>query len=110
MVGGLFDISSGVGLVLLVCAVVLLAILVISFRSRPIVFCQYLHAMTGVTLKPAQVKEAFDSRGREGVRELFLDLIIRQDLQEGPLPIPEPSDAPAEDGAHPAPEARATST
>ena len=27
--------------------------------------------------------------GREGVRELFLDLIIREDLKEGPATIPE---------------------
>lgn len=105
---GLFDISSGAGLVLLVCAVVLLAILVISFRSRPIVFCQYLHAMTGVTLKPAQVKAAFDSRGREGVRELFLELIIRQDLQDGPLEIPEAA-APGGSGTSAPPSATVSS-
>ena len=60
-------------------------ILVILFRSRASVFCQYLHAMTGIRLKPSDVRRVYQERGREGVRELFLDLIIRADLQEGPL-------------------------
>ena len=68
---------------------VLLAILVISFRFRAVVFCQYLERMTGITLKPAEVKQAFHDRGQTGVREMFLDLIIREDLKEGPLPVPD---------------------
>jgi hypothetical protein len=71
-------------------SIVLLAILVISFRSRAIVFCQYLHTMTGIKLDPAEVKRVFEERGRNGVRELFLELIIKEDLQGGPLAIPEP--------------------
>jgi len=73
-------------------AVVLLLILIISFRSRSVVFCQYLRAMTGVSLKPADVKRCFKEKGRDGVRELFLDLIIREDLKEGPIQI---ADEPA---------------
>jgi len=69
----------------LVFAGILLLILVISFRSRAVVFCQYLQAMTGIRLKPSDVRRVYRERGREGVRELFLDLIIRADLQEGPL-------------------------
>jgi hypothetical protein len=70
-------------------AVLLLLLLIVSFRSRSYVFCQYLKAMTGVTLSPAEVKKAFKSGGREGVRALFLDLIIREDLKDGPVAIPD---------------------
>lgn len=70
-------------------AVVLLLLLVISFRSRVYVFCQYLKTMTGVALKPRDVRSAFRRGGKEGVRELFLDLIIREDLKAGPTAIPE---------------------
>ncbi len=86
-------------------AVVLLAILVISFRSRAVVFCQYLQKMTGISLRPSDVSEAYRQRGEKGVRELFLDLIIREDLKHGPLEVPEAtptaaeSDRPALDGA-----------
>jgi hypothetical protein len=64
---------------------ILLLILIISFRSRAVVFCQYLEAMTGIRLKPADVRRVYREKGRNGVRELFLDLIIREDLKEGPL-------------------------
>ncbi|MCM3877876.1 MAG: hypothetical protein NEA02_15830 [Thermoanaerobaculia bacterium] len=85
----LFDVQGLTGLTLLAFAGVLLFILVISFRSRAIVFCQYLKAMTGVELKPKQVRAVFKDRGQDGVREMFLDLIIKEDLrQTGPLQIP----------------------
>src|SRR5512140_484946 len=70
-------------------AVVLLLILVISFRSRAVVFCQYLKRMTGIQLKPKDVRRAYREKGHEGVRDLFLDLIIREDLKSGPLEVPE---------------------
>ncbi|HEX7833220.1 MAG TPA: hypothetical protein VF787_26425 [Thermoanaerobaculia bacterium] len=73
----------------LVFAGVLLLILIISFRSRAVVFCQYLETMTGISLKPSDVRRVYRERGREGVRELFLDLIIREDLKEGPIEIPD---------------------
>jgi hypothetical protein len=73
----------------LVFAAVLLIILIISFRSRAVVFCQYLETMTGIRLKPSDVRRVYREKGREGVRELFLDLIIREDLKEGPIEIPE---------------------
>jgi hypothetical protein len=76
-------------------AALLLFLLVVSFRSRSYVFCQYLKAMTGVTLRPKEVRRAYDSGGQEGVRELFLDLIIREDLKRGPVAIPD-SIGPAE--------------
>jgi hypothetical protein len=70
-------------------ALALLVLLVVSFRSRAYVFCQYLKAMAGIALKPSDVRAAFKRGGKEGVRELFLDLIIREDLKSGPIPIPE---------------------
>ena len=70
-------------------AIALLILLVISFRSRAYVFCQYLMTMAGLVLKPRDVKAAFKRGGKEGVRELFLDLIIREDLKSGPIPIPD---------------------
>ncbi len=73
---------------------VLLAILIISFRSRAVVFCQYLKRMTGIELKPSDVRRAFKERGQNGVREMFLDLIIREDLKEGPLSVPDGSPRP----------------
>lgn len=68
---------------------VLLLILVISFRSRAVVFCQYLETMTGIALKPSDVRRVYKERGKNGVREMFLDLIIKEDLKEGPIEIPE---------------------
>jgi hypothetical protein len=85
----LFEVRGLTGMALLVFAGILFLILVISFRSRAIVFCQYLKAMTGVELKPRQVRSVFKDRGKDGVREMFLDLIIKEDLREtGPLQIP----------------------
>jgi hypothetical protein len=69
-------------------ALVLLVILVISFRSRAVVFCQYLKAMTGISLSPSDVRRIHKESGKSGVREMFLDLIIRQDLKDGPLRVP----------------------
>lgn len=68
---------------------VLLLILIISFRSRAVVFCQYLEAMTGITLKPSDVRRIYKQRGKNGVREMFLEMIIKEDLKEGPIAIPE---------------------
>jgi len=86
---GVLPISSPGDWALLSACVVLLFLLVISFRSRSTVFCQYLKTMTGIALKPADVTRVFKEGGREGVRELFLDRIIREDLKEGPVEIPE---------------------
>ena len=85
----LFEVRSLSGLVLVGFAVLLLVILVVSFRSRAIVFCQYLRAMTGIQLKPREVRNVFKSQGQDGVRELFLDLIIKEDLKGGPAAIPD---------------------
>jgi hypothetical protein len=85
----IFGLSSATGWSLMATALVLAVLLVISFRSRSYVFSQYLTAMTGIRLKPAEVRGAFKRGGKEGVRELFLDLIIREDLKGGPVEIPE---------------------
>jgi hypothetical protein len=85
----LFSLSSPGAWALLSACVVLVCLLVISFRSRSTVFCQYLKAMTGISLKPADVTQRFKGAGQEGVRELFLDLIIREDLKHGPAAIPD---------------------
>jgi hypothetical protein len=84
----LFNMTSAMPLIF---AGILLLILVISFRSRAVVFCQYLEAMTGISLKPSDVRRVYRQKGRNGVREMFLDLIIREDLKEGPIEIPEES-------------------
>jgi hypothetical protein len=73
---------------LIAAAALLLLILLISFLSRAIVFCQYLRTMTGIELKPSDVRRVYRERGRDGVREFFLDLIIREDLKQGPIDIP----------------------
>jgi hypothetical protein len=86
---GAFEVLTQADWTILGVAVLLLFLLIVSFRSRSYVFCQYLKTMTGVILKPSEVKRAFKVGGREGVRELFLDLIIREDLKEGPAAIPE---------------------
>ncbi|MEN8165814.1 MAG: hypothetical protein ABFS37_16915 [Acidobacteriota bacterium] len=61
---------------------VLLVVLIISFRSRGRVFCQYLKIMTGIRLDPVKVKMLYKSRGKAGVRDLLIDLIIQKDLAD----------------------------
>ena len=84
----LFAIQDVKDVALLAFALLLFLILVVSFRSRATVFCQYLRAMTGIELKPQQVKLVYRLSGKDGVREMFLDLIIKEDLKTGPLQIP----------------------
>ncbi len=73
----------------LVFASVLLVLLIVSFGSRARVFCQYLRLMTGIELTPGEVKMIFREHGKPGVRELFLDLLIREDARDSPLITPE---------------------
>jgi hypothetical protein len=89
----LFRIDTLAAAMPLISAGVLLLILIISFRSRAVVFCQYLENMTGISLKPSDVRRVYREKGRNGVRELFLDLIIREDLKEGPMEIPDEPEA-----------------
>ena len=90
----IFQIGSLSAAMPLAFALLLLVILVISFRSRAVVFCQYLKTMTGIALSPSDVRRVFKESGRVGVRDMFLDLIIREDLKEGPIQVP-PSDLDA---------------
>jgi hypothetical protein len=87
-IGSLFRISSLAAAMPLAFALLLLAILIISFRSRAVVFCQYLQTMTGIKLRPADVRRVYKEGGADAVRTFFLDLIIREDLKQGPLEIP----------------------
>jgi len=88
----LFRISNLASAMPLAFAIVLLVILIVSFRSRVVVFCQYLEAMTGIKLRPTDVRRVYREGGPDGVRTYFLDLIIREDLKHGPLV---PGDEPA---------------
>lgn len=63
-------------------ASVLLVVLIISFRSRARVFCQYLKHMSGIELRPKMVNRVFKHNGRAGVRDLLIDLIIQEDLAD----------------------------
>ncbi len=106
-VPSLFALNNIAAWMPLLFAALLLVILIVSFRSRAVVFCQYLEAMTGVKLSPTDVKREFAAGGRNGVREMFLDLIIREDLKEGPIDIPEQGTS-AEDPQEPSPDRHAT--
>lgn len=83
------DLSPQATTVLLVSTGVLLLLLVVSFLSRPRVFTQYLFSMTGIRLSPKDVAAVYKARGKDGVRELFLELIIREDLRSGPRITPD---------------------
>ena len=61
---------------------VLLFLLVASFMSRSRVFCQYLRFMTGIDLKPGTVRRLYKKRGRGGVRDHLIDLLIREELAD----------------------------
>jgi len=97
---GAFDLLTQADWMVFGGAVLLLFLLIVSFRSRSYVFCQYLKTMTGIGLRPSEVRRAFKTGGREGVRELFLDLIIREDLKGGPAAIPDQS-PPLREGSAP---------
>jgi hypothetical protein len=87
-ISSLFRISSLAAVMPLAFALLLLAILIISFRSRAVVFCQYLQTMTGIKLRPSDVRKVYREGGADAVRAYFLDLIIHEDLKQGPLSIP----------------------
>lgn len=86
---GAFGLLTQADWIVLGGAALLLILLIVSFRSRSYVFCQYLKTMTGIALRPTEVRRAFKSGGREGVRDLFLDRIIQEDLKGGPVAIPD---------------------
>ena len=62
--------------------VILLTLLVISFMSRARVFCQYLSHMTGIELKHLTVRRIYRQKGRGGVRDMLISLLIQEDLAD----------------------------
>lgn len=74
--------------------VILLLLLVASFMSRARVFCQYLEHMTGIQLKPGHVRRLYASKGRVGVRDALIDLLIREDLKDPERSVVTPDSKP----------------
>jgi hypothetical protein len=60
----------------------LLVLLVASFLSRARVFCEYLRHMTGIELRPKTVKKIYKAKGRGGVRDMLISLLVQQDLAD----------------------------
>ncbi len=87
-VSSIFQMQNLAAAMPLAFALLLLVILIVSFRSRAVVFCQYLETMTGIKLRPSEVRRVYREGGADAVREYFLDLIIREDLKQGPISIP----------------------
>jgi hypothetical protein len=85
----MIDLSPEAVTLLVVLTGVLLLFLIVSVLSRPRIFTQYLRHMTGIRLSPRDVSRVFKTRGRAGVRDMFLDLIIREDLRDGPTITPD---------------------
>ena len=83
------DLSPQMTAILVATAGVLVLLLLVSFLSRPRVFTQYLEHMTGIKLSPRDVARVYKSRGKGGVRDMFLELIIREDLKDGPRVTPD---------------------
>ena len=85
----MIELSPQMNTFLIVSVGVLLLLLVVSFLSRPRVFTQYLHTMTGIKLSAKDVARVYKQRGKAGVRDMFLELIIREDLKSGPRITPD---------------------
>ncbi len=83
------DLPADMTTLLLVSTGVLLLLLVVSFLSRPRVFTQYLEHMTGIRLSSRDVARVYRRFGKAGVRDMFLELIIREDLKDGPRVTPD---------------------
>jgi hypothetical protein len=96
------DLNPQITTLLLVSTGTLLILLIASFVSRPRVFTQYLLHMTGIRLSPKEVAAVFKTRGKAGVRDLFLELIIHEDLKDGPriTPDSQPDTAPLTQSRH----------
>jgi hypothetical protein len=81
--------SRDLTLALLAVACALMLVLIVSFASRPRMFAQYLRLLTGIRITPAEIRRVHRKHGRAGVRELFLDLLIREDLNETGVATPD---------------------
>lgn len=89
----MIDLSPEATTLLLTTVGVLIVLLIVSFQSRARVFTQYLQHMTGIRLSSRDVARVYRERGQGGVRDMFLELIIREDLRDGPRITP---DTPAD--------------
>ena len=85
----MIDLSPEATTLLLATVGVLVVLLVVSFQSRARMFTQYLHHMTGIQLSHREVARVYRDRGQGGVRDMFLELIIREDLRDGPRITPD---------------------
>ncbi len=83
------ELTPQVTMVLMATTGALLLVLIISMLSRPRIFVQYLEHMTGIKLSSRDVARVFKAHGKAGVREMFLELIIREDLKDGPTIMPD---------------------
>lgn len=83
------ELTPQMTLLLLTISAVLLVMLVVSIFLRPRVFTQYLEHMSGIKLSAKEVARVYKKRGKAGVRELFLELIIHTDLKESPRITPD---------------------
>jgi hypothetical protein len=83
------ELSPQMTLMLLAISALLLVMLVVSILLRPRVFTQYLEHMSGIKLSAKDVARVYKQRGKAGVRELFLELIIHTDLKESPRITPD---------------------
>ena len=90
----MLEVSTTGVTILLASTGVLLLLLIASFMSRPRLFTQYLAHMTGIKLSPRDVARVFKQRGKAGVRDMFLELIIREDLKDGPRITPDSAPDP----------------
>jgi hypothetical protein len=85
----MIELSPQMNTFLIISVGVLLLLLVVSFLSRPRVFTQYLRTMTGIKLSAQDVARVYKQRGKAGVRDMFLELIIREDVRSGPHITPD---------------------
>lgn len=85
----MIELSTQMVIYLVTAVGVLLLLLVVSLLSRPRVFTQYLEAMTGIKLSARDVARVYKQRGKAGVRDMFLELIIREDLKSSPRITPD---------------------
>ena len=83
------EMSPQVLVIFLAATGALLLALVLSITMRPRIFTQYLEHMTGIQLSPRDVARVFKTRGKAGVRDMFLELIIMEDLRDGPKITPD---------------------
>ncbi len=77
------EMSPQVLAIFLVATGALLFVLLVSILMRPRIFTQYREHMTGIMLTPRDVAHVFKTRGKAGVRDMFLELIIMEDLRDG---------------------------